>query len=98
MAEGAGATPPGPQGSLALSLVRYLNDEDFIVVLLVHCRSAERVGDPTPYARHNHDNLIFLDPIPFPYRFLVVARVSALPFSGLSRIPWYSVLSGSTFW
>src|SRR5215216_1244846 len=42
----------GPQGSLALSLARYLKDEDF-VVLHVHYRSAGGVGDPTTYARHN---------------------------------------------
>src|SRR5215211_945989 len=48
--------PIGPQGFLALLLARYLRlkikDEDFVVLLVLR-RSAERVGDPTPYARHN---------------------------------------------
>jgi hypothetical protein len=42
----------GPQGNIALSLVRYLKDKDF-VVLHIHCRSAEGVGDPATYARYN---------------------------------------------
>ena len=38
---------------LALSLALYLKDDDFVVLLHVHCRSARGVGDPITYARHN---------------------------------------------